>query len=312
MTASKRFPRFLVAALAAVIGMVLLLTASPQPVRADSGTLCVAPGGTGCDVPICGGSCYASVQDAVDAAAAGDEIRVATGVYTGVQARGGMTQVVYISETVAIRGGYNSELTVRDLDLYSTTLDAQGLGRVVSIVLGDASTLDGLIITGGDADGVNANCPNAGGPSDGCGGGIFVYGSPSIIVNNIVSNNVAAVSGVNRSASGGGHCLSYADGAVISGNVVVSNAASLGERGMGGGISVHNPHGVSVINNRVLSNTATTHEWHSGWGGGIALDGFGATGTVQSNWIQGNRTNAGASRVRRRHLPVVPFILLHT
>jgi len=296
MTASKRFLRSLVAALAALIGIVLLLSAYAQSARADPGTLCVAPGGTGCDGPTCSGMCYESVQDAVDAAAPDDEILVAAGVYTGVQARGGMTQVVYISKTVAIRGGYSSDLTIRDLDLYATTLNAEGQGRVISIIGGGASTLDGLIITGGNADGVNVDCPAAGGQSDGCGGGVFAYGAPSIIVNNIISNNVAAISGASHSASGGGLCMAYGRGAVISGNLFLSNTASLGERGMGGGIHLNFTYDVSVIGNQILSNTATAHNSLAGWGGGIALGGSGATGTVQSNLIQGNRTNGGGSR----------------
>jgi hypothetical protein len=295
MAGHKRYLRFLVAALAAVIGLALLLSAFPQQVMAGPTALCVAPAGTGCGALACGGTCYASVQDAVDAAVPGDEIRVATGVYTGVHARGGMTQVVYISKTVAIRGGYTSDLTVRDVDLYPTTLDAEGQGRVVSIISAGPATIDGLSITGGNADGVGALCPNSGGQPDGCGGGIFARSSSAIIINSVISGNVGAAPAAGRAASGGGICVMYGTGAVISGNLILSNTASLGQPGMGGGIHLDYSHRASVVRNQVISNTATTHGTHAGWGGGIAASGSGATGTVEANLIQGNRTNSGAT-----------------
>ena len=86
-----------------VIGLVVLPAAArgPQP---EATVHYVAPGGD------CGGftPCYASIQAAVDALgfSSTDEIRVAQGTYTGVSARTGITQVVYLSRTVTIRGGY--------------------------------------------------------------------------------------------------------------------------------------------------------------------------------------------------------------
>lgn len=74
MTVGSRFLRSLVSALAAAIGMILVLTMLPRPARAGPGTLCVAPGGAGCDGLTCGGTCFPTVQEAVDAAATDDEI----------------------------------------------------------------------------------------------------------------------------------------------------------------------------------------------------------------------------------------------
>jgi hypothetical protein len=294
MTKNRHILLAIAGAFAALVGMVLLLLSrSPRIAYASPGTLYVAPPPGGSDGNPCSlGQPCATVQHTVDVALPGDEILVATGVYTGVQARGGMTQVVYISKTVTLRGGYSGGFAIQDPDTYPTTLDAQGQGRVVSIVGASGPTLEGFAITGGNAHGVTANCPNAGGLSDGCGGGIFAYSGSPIIMNNVVSNNVAAVSTVNHSASGGGICLVYPSGAVISGNLLISNTASLGERGRGGGIHLEIPNNVSVMSNQILSNTATTHDSLYGWGGGLSIEGGGA-GTVQGNRIAGNRTNGG-------------------
>jgi len=287
--------------LVAIVGVMLLVLLLREPLLVDASpaasTRYVAATGddSSNDCTNSAAPCR-TVQHAVDWSGPDDEIRVATGVYTGVQARGGMTQVVYISQTVTVRGGYSNDFVTWDPSAYPTTLDAQGQGRVVSIVdTGITPTLEGFVITGGDATGVTANCPNAGGLSDGCGGGIFVYRAHPIIVNNVVTDNVAAVLTGDRSASGGGLCLSWADGSVISGNLIISNTASLGNRGMGGGIHLYFPYDVLVVSNQVLSNTATTHNSYYGWGGGIAVSGSGAAATIQDNRIEGNRTNSGTN-----------------
>jgi hypothetical protein len=73
----------------------------------QSGTGIIRVATTGSDAPGCGagGSPCRTVQYAVDEALPGEEIRVATGVYTGVQVRSAITQVVFISKTVDVRGG---------------------------------------------------------------------------------------------------------------------------------------------------------------------------------------------------------------
>jgi hypothetical protein len=280
--------------------MLVLLLYAPLSVDTSSAATLryVAVGGNDS-----GNNCAAStapcatVQHAVDEAAADDEIHVATGNYTGVHTQGGMTQLLYIDKTVILQGGYSNDFTSQDPKTYPTTLDAQQQGRVISIVggLSVKPTLNSFTITGGNANGITFNCPDIGGQTDGCGGGIFVYNAGPIIDNNIITNNIAAVSVSGRSASGGGLCLVWGNGSKVTNNLISSNFASQGNRGIGGGIYLHYPYDVLVASNHLLNNTATTHNSLNGWGGGIAIvGGSGAAPTIQDNLIEGNRTNGGA------------------
>ena len=82
--------------------VLLCVLDAPPAVYAAPGTLYVATDGN--DVNNCdsiANRCR-NVQRAVDVAAFGDEILVATGVYTGVDTRGVVTQVVYVTETLTI------------------------------------------------------------------------------------------------------------------------------------------------------------------------------------------------------------------
>ena len=130
---------------------VLRTGSGPQIALAWGNILYVdAAGSCGSHTP-----CYTTVQAAVDTAATGDEIRVAAGTYTGVSAREGVTQVVYISKTVTIQGGYTTAYTdPPDPVANPTVLSAAGQGRVVYIVGAITPTLAGLRLTGGNATGL--------------------------------------------------------------------------------------------------------------------------------------------------------------
>jgi parallel beta-helix repeat protein len=205
-------------ALAEVMGLLWLLGGGAPSVHADSPHY-VASNCAGIPAP-----CHTTIQEAVDAASPGDVILVATGVYTDVHgllappgypappASGVITQVVYISKTVTIRGGYTTAFTdPPDPEANPTTLDAQGQGRVLYITGNISPTIEGLHITNGDATGLGSVWGTD------TGGGVYVINATVTISNNRMFSNTAQY--------GGGLYLHDSD-ATLSGNTFTDNKDS--------------------------------------------------------------------------------------
>jgi len=146
---------------------------------------------------------HSTIQDAVDTAQSGDEIRVATGVYTDVRGlpappgypdppvSGLITQVVYLSKTLTIRGGYTISFTnPPDPETNPTTLDAQDEGRVL-FTSGPmiTVTVEGLRFTGGDSTGLGGDSPYA------SGGGAYIFSATVTLSSCQVVSNAAPGSG---------------------------------------------------------------------------------------------------------------------
>ncbi|MEZ4645078.1 MAG: hypothetical protein R3E31_20485 [Chloroflexota bacterium] len=93
-----------------------------------------------------------AVQWAVDAAPVGSTIKIA-GTCVGVQGNGAITQTVAISKSLTLIGGYkpDGDWATSQPDVYETVLDADGNGRVVTIIDAGAVTLKNLTLTGGEA-----------------------------------------------------------------------------------------------------------------------------------------------------------------
>jgi hypothetical protein len=223
----------------------------PPVARAENDVRYVAPKGTDNSNPCADSDApCATLQHAVDVANPGDEIRVASGIYMGVQARAGMTQVIYISKTVAIRGGYTTTNWITSDPVNNpTTFDAQSQGRVFFIT-GDPSagpgqaispTLEELGITGGNASASGL---------DGLGGGAYIVRASPTLTHNWVLSNIAD--------SGGGIYLDHS-AARLNDNVIHSNVA-----GFCGGLCLHDSS-VLLSGNIVTSNTAVYD------GGGLGL-----------------------------------------
>ena len=258
----------------------ILGSQSPSAVAAPGAGHVEAPNASAAELHVCPTGCtYSSVQAAVDAASDGDVIKVAAGSYTDVHVRprndvtttGLVTQVVYISKTVTIQGGYTAtNWTTPDPQANLTTLDAQRQGRVIYITGDIHPTIEGLRITGGDAHGL-------GGVPWGwdTGGGVYVITATAVISNNHVFSNTCS----SPLSLGGGMSL-WSSAATISGNAFDFNTVGFG----GGGL--YQAWNSPVIDGNVFAyNTATTG------GGGIWISG--SEGTFEGNIVTSNTADIG-------------------
>jgi uncharacterized repeat protein (TIGR01451 family) len=199
---------------------------------------------------------YPTVQAAVDAAAAGDTVKIA-GHCTGVDTRDGLPQIVYVSRSITLSGGYAAtNWTAPDPRANPTTLDARGQGRVLYITgapsapgrtsaSGQAPAaqpgqtisviVEGLRITGGDATGLGGGMLGKD-----AGGGVYVIDANVIVSNNQVFSSTAA--------DGGGLFLRDSD-ALVDSNVFTGSTATFA----GGGLNLQASY-ATLINNLVADN----------------------------------------------------------
>jgi hypothetical protein len=218
---------------------------------------------------------FRAIQDAINAAVAGDVVAVAPGIYR---------ENLLLKSGVAVLGSGSS----------ATIVDGGRLAPVARLIDCNAATrLEGLRLTGGQA---------------GLGGGVQIErGSPVIRFNEIVGNS--AVFGGSYLYSYGGGVAVRQSAAVVSDNLLSGNDADYGgglhleggspritrnlitgnTAGAGGGVDAYVVFGSDALiaANTISSNTAT-------FGGGIELGGPGVP-VVTNNLILGNSAIAGGS-----------------
>lgn len=275
--------------------------------------------------------CFTSVQAAVDASdAADDVIKVATGLYTDVHAREGVTQVMYLDKTLIIQGGYTvTNWTTPDPALYPTVLSALGKGRVVYIVGNITPTLAGLRLAGGNATGLGGYFdPDTGQLYDGGGAVYAAYATATITNCQIDSSGAQAGGGIalfqsplrlynssvltNQAGYGGGLAIARS-AAIVDGNLFAGNQAGYGGAigagqsaaqitnntlraneaiSSGGGLAVIGNPAATVRGNQITDNGAR-------WGGGIVISS--STATVENNTVTANHADEVGGGVNLDH-----------
>ena len=262
------------------IGM-WLWGASPIAVRAAEITVCL------------NGSCdYDNMQDAIDAAASGDVIKIATGVYTDTDVSGTVPLVRIENKRLTLRGGYSTSDWEHSYPITQpTTLDAEGKGQVMYLGWSwDPRQIEGLILTGGSADWCaglesrdhvilrhNVISGNVAQNN----GGLCIYGfhAEMIVEDNIIQNNqaITACGGVYVNVHGWGE-----DGLTFNRNQVTHNQAQ-----RGAGICLESVMNATVVSNTIQLNHATAQ------GGGLYLSGSYDNTHLQHNQIVSNTALEG-------------------
>ncbi len=209
------------------------------------------------ELTVCASGCdFSSVQDAESAANSGDVIKIAAGVYTGVQAMGSTEQMVMVTKTLTLRGGYSPDFSTWDPGLYTTTLDAQGAGRVIYASGEITVTLDSLRLVNGY--------------HTSSGAGVYAADATLHISNSTIGNNRLAPNFYGNYGVG----LFISNGSLLMQDSIVQE----NEPNPGGDYS-HDGGGMYAIastieirNSQFLSNTAAFEGGSCGTGGAIRLE----------------------------------------
>jgi hypothetical protein len=207
----------------------------------------VAPGGY-CGAEI--SECYPAIQPAVDIAPPGSKIKVATGYYTEVFTRSNMQQILYLTKTLTLEGGYTPSNWATSYPLTQPTiLDALAKGRVIYIDGPVTATISGFNLTDGQAQGIYLE-----------GGGLYARNVYLHLSDMYISNNEAVF--------GGGIFVIDSDVHLEYTHIEDNKATN-----SGGGI-------YSLQSNLLFQNSAFTDNFIqdntsmsiSGWGGGLFVE----------------------------------------
>jgi hypothetical protein len=262
-----------------LVGAIALLLALAAPARAallhvDDGA---TPGGDGSAA-----SPYQSLQVAIDAAAGGDEIRVAGGTYGPIRVS---------DKVVQLLGGYNADFTARGA-VTPSVLQGTPAGPTVSLFNAGSTVLDGFTIRGGqrgvEIDGdfdattnrpqVRFNLIEQNGTTTLNGGGVAAQNCDAALIGNTIRGNIAL-----RGAGASVVCNSI----LIEGNLIEGN---VGHEDHGGGLNLAGPD--LVVRGNLIRNNEIGVILGFGWGGGAIAFNPGTRVRFERNVFTGNRAKS--------------------
>ncbi|MBN1262333.1 MAG: PKD domain-containing protein, partial [Anaerolineae bacterium] len=232
---------------------------------------------------------YDTVQAAVDASTQATDVVKVAGVCSDINTRGGTQQIVYLTKTIELRGGYRADFGARDPIAYPTTLDAASAGRALLITGNIAPRIESFHITNGFYDGAN-------------GGGIYVLNAHPTISDCQITNNMAMGLGLNV-GRGGGIAISAGSDVLLYNNQISNNTAQY----HGGGLYAHNgSHGLTISANTFTGNIA------GGYGGAMMLNSS-DDATIEQNLIASNTATqrAGGLAFSGQHLTLHENVIRH-
>jgi hypothetical protein len=220
-----------------------------------------------------------AVQAALDALAPSSDTVKLAGTCAGVEARGGVTQTVFVSRSVTFQGGYSPTnwLDTPDPTAYTTTLDAARGGRVAFITGTVDVTLDGLLITGGDG-GQSGGTP--GNATHNHGGAIYLASGGALTVANatVYSNTI-----IGSNDQGGALAMAGTATAVVTNTTFRENVSPSGQ---GGAIFMDDSTNVLTIRHSVLEQNG------SGTNQGGAIFNSGGAVEVYDSTFEGNNSGS--------------------
>jgi len=200
---------------------------------------------------------YTTVQQAVDASTHPTDVVKVAGTCATVQARGETMQVLHISKTLTVRGGYSvDDWQVSNPLSYPTVLDARGRGRVLYITgtvqAGTvAPVIENLRIEGGEAMG-----------DDWAGGGLYVHNAQPTLRNTWIYSNAADY--------GGGLALFNSNALLVNTMIAANRAITAGSGGYIAGSSPLFLHTTLAENSPVDASGAGSGIYVAGDAGRLA------------------------------------------
>jgi uncharacterized repeat protein (TIGR01451 family) len=228
----------------------------------------------------------ATIQQAIQQASAGDEIRVAAGTYTGTG-----TDVLSLNKDLTLRGGFTTgNWLIPDPTLNSTIINGQNTRRVILVNTGITVEISGFELTGGNTASFGAGVYNLGNlllledvkiynnTTSGSGAGLAnglssVTAAALILRNSEIYNN-------NTTGTGFGGGIYIGEGtALIEAVQIYDNSAP-----RGGGVAAI--RGNSTIRNSLIYNNNNNHATVGA--GGMIVGGF-ASVIFENNTVYNNQ-----------------------